>query len=159
MDNNLQEKDTIDLRQEQDKKTILENLQKIPIIQIACERTGVNRSTYYRWRKSDEIFAKAADQAIHSGLGLMNDLAESGLIAQLRDQNMSAIAFWLKHRHKAYKNKVEISGSVKTKDLSVTEEQQEIINQALAIAAGSINSKQQKYDDNKPQTGGNNTKD
>ena len=151
--NKPQDKSTVEVRKEKDKQAILENLQKIPIVQICCERSNVGRASYYRWRREDEVFAKAADESIRSGLALMNDLAESGLIAQLRDQNMSAIAFWLKHRHKAYKNKVEISGKIKTDNPVLTEEQQAIVDQALALAASGINDKPQDYDNVKPPTG------
>jgi len=134
MDNVSQEKSTIDMRQEKDKQAILENLRKIPIIQIACERTGVNRSTYYRWRKTDSVFTKAADEAIKTGLALVNDLAESQLISAIRDQNMSGIIFWLKHRHRAYKNKIELSGSIKTDNNKLTPEQEQAILKALELS-------------------------
>jgi len=134
MDNASQKKSTIDMRQEKDKQAILENLRKIPIIQIACERTGVNRSTYYRWRKTDLVFTKAADEAIKTGLALVNDLAESQLISAIRDQNMSGIIFWLKHRHKAYKNKVEISGGIKIDNNKLTPEQEQAILKALELS-------------------------
>ena len=38
-------------RQMHNKTIILEQLQKAPIVQIACEKTGISRATYYRWRK------------------------------------------------------------------------------------------------------------
>lgn len=144
MANEFQEKSTIDMRQEQDKQAILENLRKIPIIQIACERTGINRSTYYRWKKLDPIFAKAADEAIKTGLSLVNDLAESQLIAAIRDQNMSGIIFWLKHRHKAYKNKIEISGNIKTDNDKLTPDQEQAILKALELSNLNSNSPERK---------------
>jgi len=144
MDNESQEKSTIDMRQEKDKQAILENLRKIPIIQIACERIGVNRSTYYRWRKTDPVFAKAADEAIKTGLSLVNDLAESQLIAAIRDQNMSGIIFWLKHRHKAYKNKIEVSGKVKIDNDKVTPEQEQAMLKALELSSLNSNYPERK---------------
>lgn len=143
MGNEPHEKSVIDLRQEKEKQTILENLQKVPIIQIACERTGINRSTYYRWKKIDPVFAKAADEAMKTGLALVNDLAESQLIAAIRNQNMSGIIFWLKHRHKAYKNKVEISGSIKAESKLSPEKEKDILK-ALKLSTLNINKQQEK---------------
>ncbi|MDD2807496.1 MAG: phBC6A51 family helix-turn-helix protein [Patescibacteria group bacterium] len=139
-----QEKSTVDTRQEKDKEAIVENLRKIPIVQISCERAGINRSTYYRWRKLDATFAKAADEAIKTGLAMVNDLAESQLISAIRDQNMSGIIFWLKHRHKAYRNKVEISGKIKTDTNKLTPEQEQAILKALELSTLNNNAPKRK---------------
>jgi len=40
------------------KKLLIEQLKKTPIVQMACEKTGVARSTYYRWKKQNKTFAK-----------------------------------------------------------------------------------------------------
>jgi hypothetical protein len=45
------------------KKNKLQNkffgeLKKVPIVQVACEKTGVSRNSVYRWRKEDINFAK-----------------------------------------------------------------------------------------------------
>lgn len=139
-----QEKSTVDIRQEKDKQAIEDNLRKIPIIQVVCERTGVNRSTYYRWRKTDVVFAKAADAAIKIGLAMVNDLAESQLITAIRDQNMSGIIFWLKHRHKAYRSKVEISGKVKTDTNKLTPELEQAIMKAIKLSTLNSNAPTRK---------------
>ena len=125
----------IELRQEQDKALLIEQLKKTPIIQVACEKTGTSRATYYRWRKEDDDFLKDADEAIHYGELLVNDMAESQLLTAIRDQNMSAIVFWLKHHHKAYATKVELSGKIKTEYNQLTPEQQEAITRALGLAS------------------------
>ena len=44
---------TIEKRQSKNKEQLLEILKKTPIVQIACEKAGVGRATYYRWRKDD----------------------------------------------------------------------------------------------------------
>ncbi len=47
-----------------DKTLLLEHLEKTPIVQIACEKGGIGRSTYYRWLQSDPVFAKKAKKAL-----------------------------------------------------------------------------------------------
>jgi len=125
---------TIKKRQEKDKKTLIENLEKTPIIQMACEKTGISRATYYRWRIDDREFSKNADKALDDGVSLMNDYAESQLISSIRDKNMTAIIYWLKHRHKAYSTKVEINGSLDHKNVEISEEYKELIKKALNLS-------------------------
>jgi len=51
-------------RMKGDKELLLEHLEKTPIVQIACEKSGIGRSTYYRWLQSDPLFAKKAKKAL-----------------------------------------------------------------------------------------------
>ncbi|MBI2096276.1 MAG: hypothetical protein HYT43_01420 [Candidatus Taylorbacteria bacterium] len=115
------------------KAFLLEQLKKTPIIQIACEKVGISRMTYYRWRKDDPEFAKASDSALSEGSLLVNDMAESQLMSAIRDKNMTAIIFWLKHHHANYTNRLEISGHIKTEEL--TSEQKKLVQKALALAS------------------------
>lgn len=96
-------------RQAQNKDKLLEQLAKTPIVQIACEKTGVSRATYYRWRQEDSEFATNADKAIVYGNSLMNDMAESQLLSLIKDKHPTAIIFWLKHHHPVYVPKIEVS--------------------------------------------------
>lgn len=115
-----------------DQELLVEQLKKTPIVQIACEKTNVGRSTYYRWRDEDKEFAKRADEALQEGNLLVNDMAESQLLSAIRDKNMTGIIFWLKNHHKAYANRLEIS-AVKPEEEALTPEQEQLIQKALAI--------------------------
>lgn len=97
---------TLPTTTEKDKKALVVQLRKTPIVQLACERVGVARSTYYRWRADDRIFARAADHAIEGGKFFINDLAESKLMQLIQNNNLTAIIFWLKHNHPMYTNRV-----------------------------------------------------
>jgi predicted DNA binding protein len=121
------------MKTEEQKQKLIDQIRKTPIIQIACEKTGVGRATYYRWKKNDENFRDQAEEALLDGESLVNDMAESQLISAIRDQNLTAIIFWLKNHHKKYKNKVELSGSVST-SRELTPEEEELIKTALAHA-------------------------
>lgn len=126
---------TIEKRQSKNKFQLLEILKKTPIVQIACEKAGVSRATYYRWRKEDPEFSQASDQALQDGSLLINDMAESQMMSAIKDKNMTAIIFWLKHHHPAYATKIEITATNKNQDISLTDEQKELLNKALEMAA------------------------
>lgn len=120
-------------RQQQQKQALCDQLRKTPIVQITCEKTGVSRATYYRWRKDDKAFAKKADEALSEGVHLMNDMAESQLLSAIKSQNLTAIIFWLKHRHKSYTQKFEVTARIDNPEL--TEEQQAMVQKALALGS------------------------
>lgn len=119
-------------RQIKEKQLLLENLKKIPIVEIACNKSGVGRATYYRWRKEDIEFSKKADESLSEGVKLINDMAESQLLSAIRDKNLTAILYWLNHRHSAYSNKIEITATTKQSE-KLTKEQEEIVKKALSL--------------------------
>ncbi len=120
-------------RTAQNRQLMLEQLKKTPVVQVCCEKLGIARSTFYRWRDESPEFAKEADKALSEGVALVNDLAESMLLSAIKDRNISALFYWLNHRHSAYSNKLEVTAKIK--DESLTTEQQELIKQALEHAA------------------------
>jgi hypothetical protein len=119
----------------QDKELLLDQLKKTPIVQIACEKLGIARPTFYRWKSQDEKFAKLVDEAINEGRLLVNDLAETNLVNAVKDRNLPAIMYWLKHHHKSYTTKVELSGKIKTEHNQLTPEQEAAITKALGLAS------------------------
>ncbi len=116
------------------KDLLLEQFKKTPVVQIACEKLGISRMTYYRWRKEDPAFSKAADTALTDGSLLINDMAESQLMSAIRDKNMTAIIFWLKHHHATYTDRLEISGHLKTSE-ELTPEQEALVKKALSFVS------------------------
>ena len=98
--------ETLAVKTKSQKEAFLGQLPKYPIVQVACEKSGVGRSTYYAWRKEDKSFAKEADEAIKSGTFFINDMAESKLIQNIQSGNNTAIIFWLKNHHKEYCDRV-----------------------------------------------------
>lgn len=128
-------RDTIEKRKQVDKEHVIEQLKKTPIIQLACEKTGVARATFYRWRNEDQDFAARADEALAEGSSLVNDVAESQLMSAIRDKNLTAIIFWLKHHHPNYATKVEVTARLKADSEVLTPEQEAIVTRALKLAA------------------------
>jgi len=114
------------------KKILLEQIKKTPVIQVACEKVGVSRATYYRWKKNDPKFAEKADIALNEGSQMINDMAESQLISAIKEGNLTGIIFWLKNHHKQYSPKLEVT--TKNPEIPLTDEQKEIIRQSLNMA-------------------------
>ncbi|MFA5211563.1 MAG: hypothetical protein WC414_03625 [Patescibacteria group bacterium] len=123
------------------RKRFLEILRKTPIIQLACERSGISRASLYRWKKEDPVFALEVDEAVTEGSGLITDIAESQLLQAIKERNITAVMFWLKHHHKAYANKIELSGNLSVSD-QLTPEQEELVKKALELASFKNNPKE-----------------
>lgn len=135
-------------RIEKNKELLIEQLKKVPIVQIACEKTGVGRSTYYRWRNEDEEFVRKADESIATGRNFINDLAESQLLKAIQNNDLTAIIFWLKHNHRQYGNRIELTAKVKNENTPLTLEQESLINKALELASLSPSLEVEKVENN-----------
>lgn len=121
------------IQQDQQKKdALIECLKKAPIVQVAVDKIGISRSTYYRWRHDDSQFSTQVDAAIQEGASLVNDLAESQLINAIKSQNLGALIFWLKNRHKAFSDKLELSGKLEI-EKPLTSEEEKNITRALKM--------------------------
>ncbi len=87
------------------KLDVLEHLSSTPIVQVACQKAGVSRATYYRWRNEDSKFQEKSDLALKEGVSLINDMAESQLLSLIREKHPTSIYYWLNHRHPEYSDK------------------------------------------------------
>lgn len=93
-------------------KDFLDQLRKIPIVQVSCEKVGVSRNSVYRWRKEDPDFAKQMDEALAEGEAMVNDMSEGQLLSLIREKNFPAISFWLRKRNPRFRDKVEVTGRI-----------------------------------------------
>jgi hypothetical protein len=125
--------ETVKKRIKKDKELLLEQLKKTPIIQLACEKTAIGRTTYYRWRQEDRKFCALADAAISDGISLINDMAESQLLGSIRDGNMTGIIFWLKHHHRDYETRIEIRQKASELDDVLSKKQKKLARKALGL--------------------------
>ena len=112
-----------------------DELRNIPIVQVGCEKTGISRNSIYRWKKEDKNFAKKMDQALADGVTFVSDMSESQLLTLIKEKDYRAISFWLKHRNDNYKNKVELSGTIHTKEEPLTKDQKKVIREALRLSS------------------------
>lgn len=82
---------------------VLECLAESGNISYACKRAGINRDTFYTWKKEDKLFAENADLAVSYGKSFVNDLAHTQLIRLIQDGDMRAVRFQLISCHEDYK--------------------------------------------------------
>lgn len=120
------------MKDEKVKELLVEQLRKAPIIQLAVEKVGIGRATFYRMKKADKQFAKAVDEAIVEGRLVVNDLAESRLMAAIQSGNLTSVMYWLNHNHYQYSNRLEITGKLTTKT-ELSSEQEADIKRALSL--------------------------
>ena len=79
------------------KEAMLQALENsLGVVTVACKQTEIPRSTYYKWLKEDEEFAKSVKEIENIAL----DFAESQLHTQMKDGNTSATIFYLKTKGK-----------------------------------------------------------
>jgi hypothetical protein len=123
------------MKTDKNKVLLIQQLKKTPIIQVSCEKVGIGRATYYRWKQDDLDFATQADEALLEGSLLVNDVAESQLISAIKDKNLTAIIFWLRHHHPNYATKVEVTARLKADNEILTPEQEELVTRALKLAS------------------------
>lgn len=84
------------------KKKFLVELEVVPIVQIACDRVGVPRSTYYRWKKEDSNFSSQVEESLLRGKGCVNDLARSKLLKKIAEEERWALQYWLTHNDRDF---------------------------------------------------------
>jgi hypothetical protein len=123
------------MKTDKNKELVIQQLKKTPIVQVSCEKVGIGRATFYRWKQEDQDFGTRADEALLEGSLLVNDVAESQLMSAIRDKNLTAIIFWLKHHHPNYATKVEVTARLKADNEILTPEQEELVTKALKLAS------------------------
>ena len=83
-------------------KKFLEELERVPIVSVVCEKMNISRQTIYRWKKYDTEFEMRFNAALSMGRDGITDLAESKLISHINNGNMRAIEAWLENNTRRY---------------------------------------------------------
>ena len=125
---------TVTARIHEEKQKFLDILEKTPVIQVACERSGVSKATFYRWKEADAEFAEKAQAALTEGNSLVSDIAISQLISAIKDKNLGAIKFWLQNHHVDYANKLQLSGVIEH-EFTLSPEQEAFVRRGLELVA------------------------
>ena len=106
------------------KEKLLKALQETQgLIYHACKKAGnISRSTYYRYMREDEEFAKAVEDIKEAQI----DYVEGQLIKNISDGKETSIIFYLKSKAKerGYAEKLDITSGGK----SLTELKIEVID-------------------------------
>lgn len=138
------------MKKDKVKDAFLEQLSKVPIIQVACEKVGISRNSVYRWKNEDPEFEKELATALKEGEALVNDMSENQLLVLIREKNWHAISFWLRKRNPKFKDKIEVEVAPRQEEL--TPEQEATVREALRLAGTIPN--EPKHDPTRPESGG-----
>jgi len=84
------------------KQLLLNELENNPLIERACKKADIVRSTFYRWCEADLNFKNAAKEAQSKGRAKMNDFVESKLLESINSGSVQAMRFWLIHNTNTY---------------------------------------------------------
>ncbi|MDP2655711.1 MAG: phBC6A51 family helix-turn-helix protein [bacterium] len=134
---------TIKVRQVKARQALLEQLERTPIIELACDKVGISRTTFYRWIHANKDFAKTIEKSLVTGREFINDLAESQVLSLIKQGEIKAIRLWLTHNSARYANKLELSGTVATKP-ELSTEQKKVIRRALKLSSIGSHAKPRK---------------
>jgi len=116
------------------KEEFLEQLRKIPIVTVSCEKSGISRQSAYRWRTEDDQFRKDMEIAMAEGEALVNDMSESQLLSLIRDKNWQAIQFWLTRRNPKFRERVEVT-AIDNREDKLSPQQEAMVKKALELGS------------------------
>ena len=98
------------------KDTLLQALESsLGIVSTACNRTGISRSSFYKWYKEDEEFRKKVDEIDNVKL----DYVETKLFKNIENEKEKSIIFYL--QHKGHKR-----GYVQRQNINLTSNEEDI---------------------------------
>lgn len=124
---------TTSKRIERQKARMLTELEITPIPSIVVKRVNISHSTYYRWIKEDEAFAKKAAEAMEVGIGKFNDVAISKLLQKVNEGDMRAMIYWLSHNHPKYKNQAQLTPEQVRELLATREIAEYVLNGSIPL--------------------------
>ena len=91
------------------KKLLVELLSKTPIIETACQKVGITRMMFYRWKEDDSGFRESMEEVLSVSRDRISDLAESQIINKIKDGHFGSCAFWLRNNCTRYRVKKAIA--------------------------------------------------
>ena len=112
------------------KDTLLQALESsLGIVSTACNRTGISRSSYYKWYKEDEEFRQKVDEIDNVKL----DFVESKLFKNIENEKEKSIIFYL--QHKGHKR-----GYIQRQNINLTSNEEDIKKIEIEIIESKGNS-------------------
>jgi len=112
------------------KETLLQALENsLGIVSTACNRTGISRSSFYKWYKEDEEFRKKVDEIDNLKL----DFVESKLFKNIENEKEKSIIFYL--QHKGHKR-----GYIQRQNINLTSNEEDIKKIEIEIIESKGNS-------------------
>lgn len=98
-------RETVSEKIAEKKRQVLKVLSvRMGIVSLACEKVGISRQTFYRWKHEDPEFAQAVEEVNERAL----DLVEGYMFKQIEAGDSRMIMFYLNNRGRrrgyGYKN-------------------------------------------------------
>jgi|TARA_R100001530_G_scaffold114633_1_gene81614 hypothetical protein len=116
------------------KETLLQALENsLGIVSTACNRSGISRSSFYKWYKEDEEFRKKVDEIDNVKL----DYVETKLFKNIENEKEKSIIFYL--QHKGHKR-----GYVQRQNINLTSNEEDIKKIEIEIIESKGNSSSTK---------------
>ena len=116
------------------KATVLQALESsLGIVSTACNRTGISRSSFYKWYKEDEEFRQKVDEIDNVKL----DYVETKLFKNIENEKEKSIIFYL--QHKGHKR-----GYVQRQNINLTSNEEDIKKIEIEIIESKGNSSSTK---------------
>lgn len=78
---------------------LLVEIENTPLVQIACEKVGISRNTFYRWIKEDPELLERVNYALTLGKGRVNDIAVSNVLSGIKSKDVKYTMYWLDRNH------------------------------------------------------------
>lgn len=85
------------------KAQVIDILGQRRIMEVASKKTGVPRSTIYRWMKEDEEFSEQVEEARRLGTDQLIDRAELVIESKAMAGDLGAAKYILEHHSRDYK--------------------------------------------------------
>ena len=112
------------------KETLLQALESsLGIVSTACNRSGISRSSFYKWYKEDEEFRKKVDEIDNVKL----DYVETKLFKNIENEKEKSIIFYL--QHKGHKR-----GYIQKQNINLTSNEEDIKKIEIEIIESKGNS-------------------
>ncbi len=100
------------------KNLMLERLTKNFTISSACHAIGIDRKTFYRWIDEDINFKTEAYDNIQECKKDITDMANTRLVKQIDQGNLTAVMFWLNNKDPEITDKAIYLTDEEIKELS-----------------------------------------
>lgn len=122
------------------KKQLLHEITQVPVIEIACQKVGISRQTFYRWRAANTSFSQEIETALNMGRDFVNDVSESTILEHIKNGEIRPAIFWLRHNNPRYKNNQRIENMNQINNNKSLQDMTEIAKQNLfkSVEAGNI---------------------
>lgn len=92
-------------------------------VMMACQRVGIDRSTYKRWIDTDKKFAKRCNEAMDYSCAFV----ESRWLQNLNEGKQGAIDRWLRYKGKEFGYTEEVTINDTTQSTQLSQEDIELL--------------------------------